>query len=229
MRVPVVGLGECPLVVGLEPVVELHLGALDQLVDHPLHIGAGGELPEDADHPLHGFQVGAQCLIGAGVLDLDGDHTAVRPHRLVHLPDAGRGHRLVVERHEPITPLGAQLRVQNPVHLLRGQRRGVLLQLGQCLAVGLAELLGDGGFHHRERLAELHRAALELTEHGEQLVGRLLHQFGADLVFRRTRQSLAEPQCGAAGHPDGKARELRIARHTAALDLCHDTIIHDEG
>ena len=97
MRMSLIGFRERALVVGLQPVVEFHLGALDQLVDHALHVGAGGELLEHADHALHGLQVGAQRLVGARVLDLDRDLAAVRPHRLVHLADAGRRHRRVVE------------------------------------------------------------------------------------------------------------------------------------
>ena len=36
-----VRLGELALVVGLQPVVEFHLGALDEFVDHALDVGAG--------------------------------------------------------------------------------------------------------------------------------------------------------------------------------------------
>jgi len=57
------------------------------------------------------------------------------------------------------------------------------LKFGQRLAIGLAELLGDRGFHHRQRLADFHRAALELAENREELFGCLLHQLGVDLVL----------------------------------------------
>ena len=171
MRMSLIGFGERALVVGLQPVVQFHLGALDQLVDHALHVGAGGDLLEHTDHALHGFQVGTKRLIGAGVLNLDRDLAAVGPHRLVHLADAGRRHRGVIKGRESFAPLGAQLAVEHPVHLLGGQRRGVLLQLGQRFAVGLAELVGNRRFHDRQGLADLHRAALQLTQHGEQLVG----------------------------------------------------------
>ena len=166
-RVALVSLGEGPLIVGLEPVVELHLGARDQLIDDPLDVRAGGELPEYADHPLHRLEVRPQRLVGAGVLDFYRNLAAVGPDRLVDLADAGRGDRRVVKRLEPLSPLGAQLRVEHPVHLGRRQRRGLALQLGQRLAVGLAVLLGDRSLHDRESLADLHRAALELAEHGE--------------------------------------------------------------
>ena len=229
MRVAFVRLGERPLVVGLQAVVEFHLGAFDQLVDHAPHIGARRELPEDADQALYGLEVGAQRLVSARVLDLDGHLAAVGPHRFVDLADAGRGHRGVVERQEPLAPPGAELAVEHAVHPCGGQRRGILLQLRQSFAVGLAELLGDGGFHHRQRLADLHRPALEFTEHREQLVCRLLHKLGVDLVLGLAGQAFAEAQRGAAGHPDGKARELCVARDAAASYLCHLSIIHDSG
>ena len=46
MRMSLIGFGERTLVFGFQPVVQFHLGALDQLVDHALHVGAGGELLE---------------------------------------------------------------------------------------------------------------------------------------------------------------------------------------
>ena len=178
----------------------------------PCDVGAGGELLEHRDHPLHGLQVGPQGLVGARVLDLDGDLAAVGPDRLVHLADACRRDGVSSNDVEPLPPLGAELGVEHPVHLGRGQRRSILLQLGQRLAVGLAELLGNGGLHDRQRLADLHRAALELAEDGEQLVGRLLHQLGVDLVPRRAGQSFAEAERGPAGEANGKARELGVSR-----------------
>ncbi len=187
----------------------------------------GDELLEHADHSLHRLQVGAQGLVGPGVLDLDGDLATVVPDRLVHLADAGRRDRGVVERAEPLAPLGAELLVEYPVDLRRGQRRRIFLQLRQRFAVGLAVLLGNRGFHHRQRLADLHRAALELTENGEQLLGGLVHQLGVDLVFRLPGQPLAQAQRRPAGHAHWQARELRIAGDTPAFDVCHLIIIPD--
>ena len=225
VRVALVGLGERPLIVGFEAVVEFHLGALDQLIHHALHIGTGGELAQHRRHPTHGLQVGAQRLVSSGVLDLDGHLAAVGPHSLVHLADAGRGHRVVVEGGEPFTPLGAQLPVENPVHFLRRQRRGVLLQFGQGLAVGLAEFLGDRGLEHRQRLAHLHGPALEFTEHVEQLVGCLLHQLGVDVILGLSGQPLADSQGSPARHPDREAGQFGIAPRAPALDVVGHTHI----
>ena len=120
MRVAVVGLGEGALMFGFQPVVELHLGARDQLVDDTFNIHARRELFDHADHAPQGLQIGSQRLVSAGVLDLDGNLPAVRPHAFVHLADAGRGHRGVVELGKPLTPFGAQLRVEHPMHLVGG-------------------------------------------------------------------------------------------------------------
>ena len=227
MRIAFIGFGERALIVGLEPVVQFHLGALDQLVDDALHIGARRELLEHTDHALHRLQVGAQRLVGAGILDLDRDLAAVGPHRLVHLADAGRGDRLVVERREPVPPFGAQLRVEDAVDLGGGHRRCFPLQLRQRLAVGLAVLLGDGGFHDRQGLADLHRAALELAQDGEQLLGSLVHQFGVDLVLRLSGQTLPEAHGGPPGHADRQRGQFGVPRSAPTLDVAHHTIIHD--
>ena len=134
------------------------------------------------------------------------DHTALCTWPM--LADAiGR----VVERGEPLAPLGAQLRVEHPVHLGGGQRRGLPLQFGQRLAVRLAVLLGDRGLHHRQRLADLHRAALELTEHGEQLLGGLVHQLGVDLVLATCRSTVCRsPSAARPAMPTGRLASFAL-------------------
>lgn len=101
------------------------------------------------------------------------------------------------------------------------------MQLGERFAVGLAELLGDRGLHHRQRLPNLHRTALELTEHGEQLIGGLLHQLGVDLIPGLAGQPFAEPQRCPAREANRDAGQLRVARRAAPFDVCHRSIIHD--
>ena len=119
--------------------------------------------------------------------------------------------------------------VEHPVHLVGGHRRRLALQLGQRLAVGLAVLLGDRGLHDRQGLADLHRAALEFAEHGEQLLGSLVHQFGVDLVFGLAGQTFAEAQRRAPGHADGQRCQLGVARGATPLDVTHHSIIHDRA
>ena len=218
VRMVLIGLGERALVVGLQPVVEFHLGALDQLVDDALHVGAGGELLEHADHPLHGLQVGAQRLVGARVLDLDRDLAAVGPHRLVHLADAGRGHRRVVERREPLPPLGAQLRVEHAVHLGRGQRRGVLAAAWSAprgrarrTARGSRPPCTDSAWPtfiapplSSPRTVNNWWAALSISS-------ALTSSF--DLPVSR----LPKPSAARPAMPTGKARQLRVTRGTARV------------
>ena len=55
-----------------------------------------------------------------------------------------------------------------------------LLQLGQGGAVGRGQLLGQGRLEHRQGLAELHRAALEVAQDAEDLLGGALLQLGVD-------------------------------------------------
>ena len=124
---------------------------------------------------------------GARVLDLDRDLAPVRPDRAMHLADAGRRGRHVVELAEALGPGPAELLGQHPVHDRDVHRRRGLLQPGQRLAVGGRRLFGQRGFEDRQGLAELHRAALELAQHLEQLLGGAPLQLGGDVIARAAR------------------------------------------
>ena len=91
---------------------------------------------------------------------------------------------------------------QHPVHRRRGHRRGGLLQLGQRGAVRTGHLLGEGRLEDAHRLAELHRAALELAEHPEHLLG------GARAGSRR------RPGLGRAARRRACRRPARCARRS---------------
>ena len=96
-----------------------------------------------------------------------------------------------------------QSRTERRVELLvdargrHGRRR--LLQLDERLAVGAGQLLGEGGLHGGERLAHLHRAALEMAEGGEQLLGGALLDLLGDQFRGAAAEALAETEGGAAG------------------------------
>ncbi|SHT14119.1 Uncharacterised protein [Mycobacteroides abscessus subsp. abscessus] len=143
----------------------------------------------------------------------------------MYLADAGRGDGLVVEGLEAFTPLRAQLGIQDAVDLVRGQRWGVALQLGQGLAVGLAEFGWDGCFHHREHLANLHGRALEFAEYLEELFGGFLHEFGVDFVLGLSGQAFPDTECGATGNTGRKRCEFCGARGAATTNLCHAHIM----
>ena len=74
--VALVGLGERALVVGLQPVVQFHLGAFDEFVDHALDVGAGASCLSTLVSRRMVLR-SAQRLVGAGVLDLDRDGASV--------------------------------------------------------------------------------------------------------------------------------------------------------
>jgi hypothetical protein len=122
----------------------------------------------------------------------------------VDLADAGRRRGCVVELREPLAPPSAELLGEHRVDGAHRHRRRLLLELGQRLAVRGGHLLGDGGLEHRERLAELHRPALELTEDREQLLRRPLLQLGGHRVGGASGEPLAESQRGAPGGPQGE-------------------------
>jgi hypothetical protein len=101
----------------------------------------------------------------------------------VDLADArGRGRR-VVELLEPLPPAGSELLGQDPMDASRWQWRCRLLQLREGGAVRSGDLLGQRCFEDGQRLTHLHGAALELTEHLEQMLGRThLNLSGYDLA-----------------------------------------------
>ncbi len=103
-----------------------------------------------------------------------------------------------------VPPGAAELLGQHRVDGAHRHRRRLLLQLDESLAVGSGDLLGHGRLEHRQRLAELHGSALELPQHGEQLLGGALLQFGGDGVGRAAGEPLAQAQRGASGGPQGE-------------------------
>ena len=119
----------------------------------------------------------------------------------MHLADTGCGRRRVVEIGEPIAPAAPELFGQHAVHAGRLHRRRSVLQLRQRLTVRRGHVLRQRGFENRQRLAELHRAALELPEYGEQLLSRALLKVGVDLLGRTPAEPLSQPY----GRPAGDA------------------------
>ena len=141
-------------------------------------------------------------------------------HRpLVDLADAGRGGRAAVEPDQVVGPVGPEVGGQLVAHRLGRHRRRVVLQAGEVLPVGRHQLVGQGGLEHAQRLAELHRPALELAERLEELLGRALLHLGEHRVRRgaaqpppeahRRTSCVAQRQGGEAGAAgEGLAREL---------------------
>ncbi len=143
---------------------------------------------------------------GARVLDLDRDLAAVVPHRAVHLPDAGgRGGR-VVELAEPLGPAGGRT-----ARRASGGRRGSASAARRAAASSATRGTGPparparAASKHRQRLTELHRAALELAQHGEQLLGAALLDLAHHRLGRLAAEPLAEPERVATGVPQERA------------------------
>src|SRR4029078_13569253 len=97
----------------------------------------------------------------AGVLDLHGDVAPVLEPRAVDLPDRGRGARDLVEGLEDVLDLLAVLLLDDLLHVLEGDLRRGVAELGE-LGLELLAVLGrdEADVEERHHLAELHRRAL---------------------------------------------------------------------
>ena len=121
------------------------------------------------------LEVGSHRRIDTGVLHLHG-HVApvVAQARAVDLPDRGGGHRLLVELGEDRAELLAEVVLHDLAHLREGHPRRGVAQLGELGLDALPELGRERArVDERGHLPHLHRRALHLAEHVEDLLGRL--------------------------------------------------------
>ncbi len=193
---------------GLQPVVQLLRDAVPQLRDQRLDVHARDERTQQPGEPAQLAEVGEQGLTRARVLHLDRHLTAVVPHRPVHLADRGSGGRLVLELLEEVAPVRPEPLLEHAVHGAGGHRRGGLLELGQGRAVGAGDLLRQRRLEDGQCLPELHRAALELAEHLEELLRRALLQLAADDLRGLAHDPLAQPPGRPAGEAERERGEL---------------------
>ncbi len=225
IRVAGVGLGERVLRGGFQPVIEFLGHPVAQLVKQRLDVQPRHQQAEQPASPAELVEVADQRAPGAWVLDLHRDPAAVVPDRLVDLADrGGRGGR-VVELLKLIAPVLAQVGRQHLVHGARGQRRSGFLQPGQRGPVRPGDLGRQRRLEDRQRLAQLHGAALELAQDPEDLVGRApLDLLGHDLGGPPA-DPLPEAQCRAAHEPDGQPGELGGPGHRIARHIVHNDIV----
>ncbi len=137
---------------------------------------------------------------------------------------AAAGH--VFEMHELVAPIGAQLGREHLVHAGRRQRRRGLLELRERLPVGAGEVFGQRGLEDGQRLAELHRSALELAEDAEQMLGGALLELGGDLRRRRCHRRAFQGRAPLARrNPGGVTRgePFSIRRGAGCRSLGHST------
>ena len=167
------------------------------------HVQPSGDRRRGGGEPLDLLEVVSQRHVGARVLHLHRHRFAgAGQPRPVHLPDRrGRG-RARLELGEVGAPVRPEFGAQHTVHPRGGHRGSGVLQRGQPGPEWGGELLRQHRLHHRQHLAELHRPALELAQHAEQLLGGGAGQVGVHLVGGFAQQ----PAAGADGGPSGGAQ-----------------------
>ena len=107
---------EGALVLGFGHVVEFFADALADLGEEGFEIETRCPTAEQAGHAAELVEVAHQRLAGAGVLDLDGHHTAVAGDGTMHLADGCRSHGFVVEFGETVSPRRAEVFGEHFVH-----------------------------------------------------------------------------------------------------------------
>ena len=185
--------------------------------------------PNSRPGPAQLVEVADQRASRAGVLDLHRDPLAVAPHGLVHLADGRGGGGRVVELGKVVPPVLAELPGQYLVHGAGRQRRRGLLQLGQRGPVRPGDLRRQRRLEDRQRLAQLHGAALELAQDAEDLVGRALLYFLRDDLGRPPADPLPDPDGRAARQPDRQPGHLRGPGHRVLGHVAHPDIVPHAG
>ena len=130
-----------------------------------------------------------------------------------------------VEPHQVLAPVGAEVGGQLVAHGLGGHRRSRVLERGEVLAVGRGNLVGQRRLQHAERLAELHRAALELAQGAEELLGGALLHVDEDVVRGLPPEPLAEAHGRTSGVAQGECCDPGRAGRCLARELGHDTSV----
>ncbi len=171
------------LVLCLELVVELLVDPRADLVAHRLRVQARGDHlhePQDDPEVLH---VGADGLGHARILHLDRDVAPVVQARLVDLADRGGRDRHRVEGLEHGLDRLAVLALDDLLHVLVGDLRRGVAQLGELGLELFAVLLGnEADVEERHDLAKLHRRALHRPERRDDLLGGLELALGERLL-----------------------------------------------
>jgi hypothetical protein len=175
------------LVGRLQLVVELVDDALADLVPDRLGVELGGDRPGEPEQHPEVLHVGADRVVDAGVLDLDGDVAAVLQRGAVDLADRGRRDRLGIELGEGVCERAVEVGLDHLAHLLEADRRSGIAERGELRLEALAVLWRDHpDVDEGEHLADLHRGPLHPPEDGDDLLGGLelppLHRGARALV-----------------------------------------------
>ena len=185
-------------------------------VDHLLELIAVADLLREH---LEQRQVLLDLLLRVGPLHLHDDRLGVRHHGAVHLRDRAGGQRRRFDVIEHVLPRHAELLLHHLHDLLLGQRRHVVLELGELRDELGSEEVGT----RREDLPELAERRAELLERLAHALRLALTADGAFLI------GSAEELLQAVLGEDG--RDLRAPRHQVRLrlDVRRARADHDGG
>jgi hypothetical protein len=215
---------ERALVLSLELVVELLADPIADLARDRLDVELRRHPLEQTHDHVQVLHVGAHRGGDSGVLDLDGDlATVLAQRRPVDLSDRRGRDRLLVEALEQLRDRLFEVLFDDLAHLLEGNRRRGVAQLGQLLLELLAVLLGhEPDVHEGHDLPELHRGALHRAEDGDDLLGGLDLAAGEGLLAGL----LAAGDVGGAGAEllDGLRRRQAPHGRRAAHSGCRDLL-----
>ena len=157
-------------------------------------------------------EVALQRLVHAGVLHLDHHLAAVGEHGPVYLPERCGGDGIAIEALEQRVGLAAELRLQDRNDLIEGH---ALRRLRQQLRHDAPRLGRERVGVHRQRLAQLERGTLQLSERAEDALGCLAQIRGA-LATELPPRRLGEQ---VSGGPGSQVRQAAQALEPPALDM----------
>jgi len=210
--VPGDGLGHPRLRLALEGVVDLFGDPGGQFAGQRHHVQAAGEGGDRRRQALDLAQIALQGGVGTRVLHLDRHRLpGSRQGRAVDLTDGRRCGRPQFDAGEVRAPLRPEFGAQHRLEPGGRHRWRPVLQAGQLLPVGGGQILRQHRLEHAQRLAELHRPALELAEDGEQLVCGGLAQRGVHILRGGAENPPAQTHRGPASRTEGQAEQSRAA------------------
>ena len=190
----------------------------------------GTTTPEQRRHPEQLVQVGPQRGLGPGVLEFDGDLAAVLPDRRDAPGRCSRRRpRVVVELAEPRRQPVPNCCAISRCTVVGGIGGAAFCSLVSASRYGAAYSSGIAGLVDAQRLAELHRAALERAEHLEDLFGRAALHLGGDLFPVPADQTLPQTQRGAAGGRQRQAGQPRRSAQGTTRNVGHLAIVYEFG
>ena len=207
---------------GLDEVVELVCRPARELVDDLAALDAA-EHPAQVEQPgdrVHEVDVGLEDLADVRALDLDRDPVAVVEDRPMDLADRRRGERLPLEGDEDLVRLAAEFRQHDAPDLLVAERRDLVEQPEQLVAVRDREQV----VAQREHLAELHPRPAQLLERDPH------PDRAGSLVRPREVECRGDEQPEEDGQdvpdPSGVPEEVP---HAAALGPAADPIVQSDA